>query len=100
MRSAPERVQRGVAAAADAIHRVRGRMGLVVVLVVVLGDAERRRRLDACEEALELMRVFERAIRRLGAQARRMVAIEDDRTVLASRIAELTAPIARVGVVP
>src|SRR2546422_765743 len=97
---APDLPEPGVAPAAGAVPLVHRRVRLVVVLVIRLGDPERRRRQHARHHALEPLRVLERFLRRLGPLLLRVAAIKDDGTVLRAEVAELAGTFGRIRVVP
>src|SRR5262249_51214980 len=97
----PELLEAPVPPAGGAIEAVADRVLAVVVLVVLLGRIERRRRDDLGDDRLlEGLRALERVARCLGRAALRLVGDEDRAAVLVAGVAELAIARRRVDVVP
>src|SRR5437763_462703 len=100
-RRAPELLQAGVAAAAKAVTLVASGALFVAVLVILLGGIGRRRRDRPRHDlSLETRLLFELAFGGFGGVPLRVVQVEDRRAVLVSVVAELSAALQRVHVVP
>src|SRR6202049_3664792 len=98
---APELLEPAVAAASRPIEFVAQRIFQIIVLMIVLGGPERRRRHDlGYDPLLEAARLGQLGLRRLREALLLLVVIEDGAAVLVAVIAELRIGRDRVDVVP